>query len=69
MNLVKKSGKNVGKISFDANGGLFERSLEEMGYPIHGDPAGELSGGGSAHSIAYREGEISGFRRCFSMPS
>src|ERR1700751_2899 len=69
MNLIKKSRKNVGKISFDADGGLFERSLEEMGYPIHGDPAGELSGGSAAHSIAYREGEISGFGRCVAVPS
>jgi hypothetical protein len=69
MNLVKKSGKNVGKISFDANGGLFERSLEEMGYPIHGDPAGELSGGSAPHSVAYCEGEISGFRRRIAVPS
>ena len=69
MNLVKKSGENVGKISFDANGGLLERSLEEMRHPIHGDPAGEFSGGGAPHSVAYREGEISGFRRCFAVPS
>ena len=61
MNLVEKGGEDVGKVGINSEGGLFKRSLEEMSEVIDGDPAGKFSASCSAHPVAYREGEISGF--------
>src|SRR5580704_11802782 len=69
MNLVEKSGEDVGKINFNSKCGLLKRSLEEMGEVIHGDPAGKFSAGCSAHPITDRKGKIGGFGGSFAESS